>query len=65
MFMLVLSILVTTLPNGRDEDITGTDAELAELDTGDTAWMIVASGLVLFMTPGVSCSRSRNCAVAP
>eukprot|EP00953_Heterococcus_sp_UTEX-ZZ885_P040759 20824-Heterococcus_DN1.PRE.1 len=52
--MFVLSILVTTLPYGRDEDIVGTDEALAELDTGDTAWMIVATGLVLFMTPGLA-----------
>ena len=26
----------------------------AEIDTGDTAWMIVATGLVLFMTPGLA-----------
>jgi ammonium transporter, Amt family len=65
-FMFVLSILVTTLPYGRDEEIVGSDEALAELDTGDTAWMIVATGLVLFMTPGVSVAvGSRNCAVAP
>ena len=27
---------------------------LADIDTGDTAWMLIATGLVLFMTPGLA-----------
>ncbi len=28
--------------------------ELAAIDTGDTAWIVVASALVLLMTPGIA-----------
>lgn len=40
-------------------------AEAPQLDTGDTAWMLISSALVLFMTPGLAffyggLARSRN-----
>ena len=33
---------------------TATEQSLAALNGADTAWMLVASALVLFMTPGLS-----------
>lgn len=42
-----------TAPSGY---ITGAgqEKELEELDTGDTAWMMVSAAIVLLMTPGVA-----------
>ena len=37
-----------------DTDDDGTPDMYCLIDTGDTAWMITASSLVLFMTPGVA-----------
>jgi len=39
----VLALFTTSVPGAMPTE---------GLDTGDTAWMIVASGLVLLMTPG-------------
>ena len=48
-----------------DTDDDGVPDMYCLIDTGDTAWMITASALVLFMTPGVAffyggLSRSKN-----
>ena len=41
----VLALFTTSVPGTMPTE---------GLDTGDTAWMIVASGLVLLMTPGLA-----------
>ncbi len=48
-----------------DTDDDGTPDMYCFIDTGDTAWMLTASSLVLFMTPGVAflyggLARSKN-----
>jgi len=48
-----------------DTDDDGTPDMYCLIDTGDTAWMLTASSLVLFMTPGVAflyggLARSKN-----
>src|SRR3954447_16838913 len=39
-------------PSPRAATLGGTP--MPQLDTGDTAWMLVATALVLFMTPGLA-----------
>jgi ammonia channel protein AmtB len=34
----------------------------AKVDTGDTAWMLTATALVLFMTVGLGSSMRASCA---
>ncbi len=46
--ILVAGILATFLPEIQQEKVGG------PIDTGDTAWLLTASGLVLLMTPGLS-----------
>lgn len=50
--LLALAALTAALP--PTEPFKPTDANTAAINTGDTAWVIVASALVLFMTPGVA-----------
>ncbi|MGA9378980.1 MAG: ammonia channel protein, partial [Phormidium sp.] len=49
----------------RQEAITPATAEASKIDTGDSAWMLISSALVLLMTPGLAffyggLVRSRN-----
>ena len=52
---LVLALLVPAIWFLGTSYVTATDeSALAALDTGDTAWMVVASAFVLLMTPGLA-----------
>ena len=52
---LVLALLVPAIWFLSTSYETATDeSALAALDTGDTAWMVVASAFVLLMTPGLA-----------
>ena len=52
---LVLALLVPLIWFFGTSYETATDAaELSNLDSGDTAWMVVASAFVLLMTPGLA-----------
>ena len=49
---ILLTLTITSLfINKASTNFNVTDSE--KFDTGDTAWMIVASALVLLMTPGL------------
>ena len=59
------SILVMPTSVGMIQMDDGTPDMYCFIDTGDTAWMLTASSLVLFMTPGVAflyggLARSKN-----
>ena len=41
-----------------------TDPTLADLSPGDTAWMLMSTGLVLLMTPGLGFFYVRACMAA-
>lgn len=65
MALWLLSVPLTD--NALAQDAAGTAAAVAPnpIDTGDTAWMLVSSALVLLMTPGLAffyggLVRSRN-----
>ena len=52
---LVLALLVPLIWFfGTSYEVATDAAELADLDSGDTAWMVVASAFVLLMTPGLA-----------
>ncbi|CAM3018667.1 ammonium transporter [Flavobacterium frigoris] len=51
--ILLLSLLVVTLFSTSILSAHPIPAEAVAFDTGDTAWMIVATALVLIMTPGL------------
>ena len=52
---MVLALLVPLIWFFGTSYETATDAaELSNLDSGDTAWMVVASAFVLLMTPGLA-----------
>ena len=52
---LVLAVLVPAIWFlGTSYDEATTEAAMSALDTGDTAWMVVASAFVLLMTPGLA-----------
>ena len=64
--LLLIAVISLWLLNGP---LTGSalaeEAAKNPIDTGDTAWMLISSGLVLFMTPGLAffyggLVRSRN-----
>ncbi|WP_340110817.1 ammonium transporter [Maribellus mangrovi] len=46
--LIIIAILGVFIPGGAAEQ------DYSNLDTGDTAWMLTATGLVLLMTPGLS-----------
>jgi ammonium transporter, Amt family len=46
--ILIAGVLATFLPEVKQLKVGG------PIDTGDTAWLLTASGLVLLMTPGLS-----------
>jgi Amt family ammonium transporter len=52
---IILSVLITILYLLFQIILTDSPApaEAVKFDTGDTAWMIVATALVLIMTPGL------------
>lgn len=54
--MVVLSVLVTTIPDDRDQYLdNGGDPPVNDaISAGDTAWMMMSCALVLLMTPGLS-----------
>ena len=51
--VLLLTILVVTLFSNYFFIDSPAPTEVVKFDTGDTAWMIVATALVLIMTPGL------------
>ena len=52
---LALALLVPAIWFlGASYDEATTEAAMSALDTGDTAWMVVASAFVLLMTPGLA-----------
>ncbi len=67
-FLAVLSVLGGPLADGAIAQVPAAAAEknpYEAIDTGDTAWMLVSTALVLFMTPGLAffyggLVRSRN-----
>eukprot|EP00775_Hariotina_reticulata_P009992 gene9992-10147_t len=50
LFGIFIAMCVTA-PTGP---VTGVDADLSTINTGDTAWMLVSTAVVLLMTPGVA-----------
>jgi Amt family ammonium transporter len=51
--VILITILVLTLFSNFILSDQPAPSELITFDTGDTAWMIVATALVLIMTPGL------------
>lgn len=51
--LFTLSALTAALPNKNAFGETNED-KIAEVDTGDSAWVLAASAMVLIMTPGVA-----------
>ena len=51
--VILITILVLTLFSNYFLTNSATPSEAVKFDTGDTAWMIVATALVLIMTPGL------------
>jgi Amt family ammonium transporter len=47
--LLIIAVLCFVFPNGHVLDIKDTT-----IDTGDTAWLLVSTALVLLMTPGLA-----------
>lgn len=64
-FFIISIALGILLVSGMDHAFAQTAAPTPTIDTGDTAWVLVASALVLLMTPGLAffyggLVRSRN-----
>jgi Amt family ammonium transporter len=51
--VILITILLLTLFSNVIFQNTTSSTEVIKFDTGDTAWMIVATALVLLMTPGL------------
>ena len=51
--VILITILVLTLFSNYFITASPAPTEAVKFDTGDTAWMIVATALVLIMTPGL------------
>lgn len=49
LFLLIVVVLALLCPSVQSVNISGN-----KIDTGDTAWMLVATALVLLMTPGLA-----------
>ena len=49
-YFIVLAILVII----NMFNVPGSTEGATEIDTGDTAWMLVSAALVLLMTPGLA-----------
>lgn len=47
--LLLVAILCFIFPNGNVQEVKDT-----QIDTGDTAWLLVSTALVLLMTPGLA-----------
>jgi len=58
--LLVLALAALFVPLKTSAVLEGDDLKkaLAAINSGDVAWMLTASALVLLMTPGLFCSRS-------
>lgn len=52
--LFIMAVLVTTVPNGRDDMLQDSSAQLAELNSGSLAYMMIAQGQVLLMTPALA-----------
>lgn len=46
--LIIVALLGVFIPSGVEEQ------DLTNIDSGDTAWMLTATGLVLLMTPGLA-----------
>jgi len=46
--LIIIAFLGVFIPAGTGEQ------DLTNIDSGDTAWMLTATGLVLLMTPGLA-----------
>lgn len=46
--LIIVALLGVFIPSGM------TEQDLTNIDSGDTAWMLTATGLVLLMTPGLA-----------
>lgn len=46
--LVIIAFLGVFIPAGNE------DQNLTDIDSGDTAWMLTATGLVLLMTPGLA-----------
>ena len=51
--ILLISLLIVTLFSNLIFDQTASTSTITHFDTGDTSWMLVATALVLLMTPGL------------
>ena len=51
--VILITILVLTLCSNYFIIASPAPTEAVKFDSGDTAWMIVATALVLIMTPGL------------
>ena len=51
--VILITVLILTFFSNLIFKNKATPVEIAKFDTGDTAWMIVATALVLLMTPGL------------
>ena len=47
-------MVISTAAFGQDTAISTAAAEPAKPDTGDTAWLLVSTALVMLMTPGLA-----------
>ncbi len=52
--LCVAGLLAVPLPSFAADDPSPPAPSEAKLDTGDTAWVLMSTGLVLFMVPGLS-----------
>src|ERR1700687_106480 len=53
-FSCITDDVVADPPNAPATKPAEAPAETAKIDTGDTAWMLMATGLVLLMVPGLA-----------
>ncbi|MFB2919268.1 ammonium transporter [Aerosakkonema funiforme] len=61
----VAPLPVVPTPDASSQEASGAATAQPAIDTGDTAWMLISTGLVLLMTPGLAffyggLVRSRN-----
>lgn len=52
--VLAAFLLVLIAAPALADDATGTEVAASAIDTGDTAWMIISTALVMLMTPGLA-----------
>nr|WP_293872008.1 hypothetical protein [Flavobacterium sp.] len=51
--VILITILILTFFSNVIFQNQASPTEITKFDTGDTAWMIVATALILLMTPGL------------